>query len=71
MSQKDILMLRSALTAVQSAFDEDNVLVIELVNDDVRVFVRRHYGRVKIDTGSGLEANLLEAAEIVRAPQQG
>ena len=63
--------IRAAMTAVQAAFDEDNTLVIEVVSDDVRVFLKRGYGRQQIDTGNGFEANLLEAAEIARQDRKG
>lgn len=68
---KDLAMLRSALTAVQPHFCDDNILQVEITHDDVRVYIKRGLGRERVDTGLGLEANLLEAVELNRLPQQG
>ena len=63
--------LRSALAAIQPAFQDGKVLQIEVTHDDVCVYLREGMGRKRFDTGRGLEANMLEAVESARAPQKG
>jgi hypothetical protein len=63
--------IRSAITAVQSSFNNGHVLQIEVEHDDVRVYLKEGYGKRRIDTGNGFEANLLEAREQATAPKKG
>jgi len=67
----DQIMLRSQITAIQSFFNDDQILQIEVTCDDVKVYVKKGMGRERIDTGFGFEMNLLAARDKVNEPQQG
>lgn len=64
-------MLRSQLAAIQPAFQDGKILQIEVVDDDIRVYLKEGFGRTRIDTGKGFEYNLMAAADKAREPQQG
>ena len=65
--------LRRALAAVQPYFSGGDVLQIEITQDDVCVYIRenKRMSRKRVDTGLGFEADLLEATELIKSPQQG
>lgn len=63
--------LRSQISAIQPAFHHGNVLQIEVVHNDVRVYLRNGTKRQRISTGKEFEHNLVAAAEKAREPQKG